>query len=369
MRLIPISVAKAGYYLADDIKDKNNNVFLMSGTKLTDDLIQKIILLKIQYIHIIDTFSDNEIEKVIKPDLRFKSTSLIHDTISNIEKVINSIDISNFDSDIRDKRAAYLNSINNISNRIIGDVISNTEVLRCLLDIKNCDNRTYNHSINVAMLSLILGLSMELDESTLKDLFIGALLHDFGKIFISQKLLNKNGRLTTSEFETMKSHAIRGYEYLTSTAKISHASACAILQHHEKENGTGYPYGLRRDEIGILGKIVAISDIYDSLTSDKTYRIPMSPIACFDYLDSISETHLNRELVESFIKILVPYPTGSIVLLINSEIAIVEEINPEHFLRPRIKIIESKIDKSRVGLKVNLLEDLTLSILATHYHT
>ena len=124
---------------------------------------------------------------------------------------------------------------------------------------------------------------------------------------------------------------------------------------------------LEREDISLFARIVAITDVYDALTSDRPYRKALSPSEALEYIMAGSGTHFDPELVEAFTKVIVPFPSGTIVKLSNGEIAVVEETPPNYPLRPTIKIIKSTIDTARVGANINLLTELSLVISSIQY--
>ena len=131
--------------------------------------------------------------------------------------------------------------------------------------------RLIKHSIKVSIFSCVLAIKLKLPIKQCKDIFIAGLLHDIGKIKLNQKILNKKGKLTANEFEHVKQHVELGVELLRKY-RISEGICRIVEQHHERDDGTGYPYGMNADEICIEAKIIRKVDIYDALTSNRAYR-------------------------------------------------------------------------------------------------
>lgn len=346
MRLVPIQYAKAGSFLAKTIYDDKGAVLLREGVKLTENYIKRVKQLGIFSMYINDKYSDKEVEDLIKPELRQKAIKTIKDTFYSFDK----FNLDSGKSSARDKKLMvekqnYFKSIGEVVNEIMGELLGRRTVLINIVDIKSTDSYTYQHSVNVAVLSLVIGIQLQLDKKKLYDLCLGALIHDIGKALIPENILLKNDKLTEEEIKIVREHTKRGYDFLKGSVDISAVSRIIALQHHEREDGKGYPDKRSNDEINQLAKIVAVADVYDALTSDRPYRKAMSPNDAVEYIMANGQTQFSYEVVKAFSRSIVPYPEGTIVRLSNEEIAVVEEAFPNFTLRPKVKIINKKNEK------------------------
>lgn len=247
----------------------------------------------------------------------------------------------------------YCKIISIISKDIINEIIDNDLILFTLLELKNKDEYTYRHSVSVATFSLALGISINLNIKYLKELFVGALLHDIGKLFVPSSILLKNGSLTTEEFEIMKGHSRKGYNYLIlKNLGISNNALRICLEHHERMDGTGYPNNLKQNKIGTLSKIVSIADVYDALTSNRSYRTPLSGNEALDYINLNINSAFDENLFKIFSKLVKSNPKDKFLISINPNIL---KINPQIYntslLRPNIKLINNSNYKLKYTAK------------------
>lgn len=349
MRIVPIECVKEGSYLAKTLFDDDGRPLLKEGLKLSKNLLRRLKILKIQYLYIVDEYSTEEIEDIIKPELRQKAIKLVKESFSsmNIEGSYNC--------------CQDFSSILGLAEELLEEISCKNNILVNLVDIKSLDNYTYQHSVNVAVLSLVLGIKMGFNKMDLIDLCVGALLHDMGKTFVPKEILNKPAALDRDELAIIQSHPLKGFNYLKYVPSISLASRLIVLRHHEKVDGNGYPYGKSSDEIDVFSKIVSIADVYDALTSSRPYRKALCPNDGVEYILSHVGTDFDCEIVEVFLNTIVPYPVGTLVKLSTGDIAVVKRNDNEFPLRPFVKIIKSSNPKN-VGKEVDLVESLAIVI-------
>ena len=363
MRLVPIECVRANSILAKSIYDNNGMVMLSKGVKLNSQVIEKIRELDIWSVYIEDEYSNVEIEDVIKPEVRQKAIGFLKEAFTGVEKMFRSqIIFGDKKSEMKNKHNMdYIMSIEKIADDLIDNILSNENVLLSLVDIKSFDNYLYQHSINVTVISIAIGVSLKLDKEDLQTLALGALVHDIGKAFIPESIIKKSGQLTEEEKEVYNLHTRRGYEYVKENLMLKQESNLIVLEHHERIDGKGYPDGLTGKEISMMAKIVAIADIYDYLTSDILHTRAIQAADALEFIMAHVNILFDYDLVRVFSKILIAYPTGTIVKLSNGEVAVVESTPANYPLRPNLKIIKSK-ERCRIGQVVSLLKELSLVI-------
>ena len=367
MRLVPIESVRKGSFLGKTLYDNNGRVLLKAGTPLTETFIKKIKQLHILSLYIVDEYSEGEVEDIIKPELRQKTIGIIKYTFSNIKR-FNSIDNSSITKrTLKKADLSYFQSITDVAEELLENILNNKNVLVSLVDIKSMDNYTYQHCVNVAILSLIIGIGLKLPKKDLTHLCIGALVHDIGKVFIPNEIINKQGPLTAEEFTLIKEHPKRGYDYLSLYFEIPSASKLIVLQHHERCGGGGYPENLKGDQTNYLSRIVSIADVYDALTSDRSYRRALCASDALEYIMANSGTMFDHNMVMIFTKLIVPFPFGTIVKLSNGDLGVVQTTPANFPLRPDVKILKSS-DHDKEGEVVQLVDELSLVISGIEYN-
>ncbi|HJW43095.1 MAG TPA: HD-GYP domain-containing protein [Geothrix sp.] len=217
-------------------------------------------------------------------------------------------------------------------------VLRNPGALISLGRIKDADTYTFQHSVSICALLVSFCHALGMDAATVEEAGLGGLLHDVGKMKVPNEVLNKPGRLTEDEFHIMKSHAALSRELLLGVPGISEMVIQIAGEHHEKVGGGGYPLGIAAPEISQIGRMTAIVDVYDALTSNRVYHKGAEPSGVLKRLLEWSGTHLDGDLVQQFIRTLGIYPVGSLVRLSGGRLAVVVE-QGEDLLRPTVRVI------------------------------
>lgn len=369
VRLMPVDAVSEGCYLAKTIYDNNGRVLLRQGVMLTESLIKKIRSIDIYSMYIQDEYSSDIIEDVIKPELRQKAIKAVKDTFQNFEKqILNSARnlSSQKQKDYIKQKQQYFETMGQVAENIVEEILAQKNAIINIVDIKNMDNYTYQHSVNVAILSLVIGMQLQLSRQELHQLCLGALLHDVGKVLLPKEIVQKYENLSPEEFELVKQHASKGYEYLKNSQDIPAASRMIVFQHHERVNGDGYPERRKGEQINNLAKIVAVADSYDKITSDRPPKRGVSPNEAVEYIMASGGRFFDYEIVKAFTRVVIPYPAGTLIRLSNGELAVVEETNPLYPLRPVVKIVKSS-GPNRILNKLNLTMELNLVIEGVQY--
>lgn len=211
----------------------------------------------------------------------------------------------------------------NVVSSLASAAVKEPATLMGLTLIKDYDNYTFQHSVNVGVLAMALSASMGMTEPEVEEAGMAGFLHDVGKIRINKGIINKPGKLSNEEFVEMKRHPEYGAEIVRQMEGVAERVAEGVLGHHVRHDRTGYPESARTREFGATSAIVAVADCYDATTTLRAYQRPMQPKEAVDRIISLSGTSLSPEIVERFLELTGKYPTGSLVRLDSNEIAIV----------------------------------------------
>lgn len=351
MRYVPVGAIRENMVLAKNIYSEKGQLLLNKGCKILNNYLDSIISMGFPGVYIQDTLSEDiEIESIIRNELRSKTVEGVKDFFISVEK---------------NKR--HYKEFKKRIEITLEKILNDDDLMINMKDLKTFDEYTYKHSVNVTVLSMIIGTSLKLSYKEMFNLGRAALLHDIGKMFVSKEILNKPGKLDTSEMEIMKNHSQFGYKYLKKRYGFSTLTYNGVLDHHEKYDGTGYPDGISADQINLLANVVSIADVYDALTSDRPYKKPMCPNDAFEYILGNADKMFRFDIVNIFSKVIVPYPEGTMVKLSNGDIAIVQGTPCDYPLRPIVKVIKSE-EKEKEGSIIDLAESLSLVISNIEYN-
>lgn len=246
--------------------------------------------------------------------------------------------IKNLMEDARLGKQVEMQTLDPLAERMVQSVFRSPHALSGISRIKTKDEYTFMHCVSVAGLMTTFAREMGLDEDTIHQVAIGGMVHDIGKTLVPDEVLNKPGKLEGDEWAVMKRHVEFSGELLKEHLGLSQVAIDVTMLHHERMDGTGYPKGLKGDDISLIGQMSAIVDVYDALTSVRVYKEAWEPSVTLKKLMEWSPDHFNPKLVQRFIKCLGIYPIGSLVELESGRVGIVTE-QGEDVLRPCLKII------------------------------
>ena len=348
MRLIPSTCLKEGMKVGKSLHGVKGELLLQKGAILKKGYIERLQAMGYNGLYIEDKETEDiEVVEAISQDLRMKTVQTIKNTFMAVEagKPINM---------------QKQQEIGKMVTNIVEEILENKNCMFNMVDLKTFDDYTFYHSVNVTVLSVTLGMGMGSNQQDLYKLGLGALLHDIGKVFIPIEILNKPGKLTNEEYEKIKEHAFLGYKYLKENFDVPITSYVAALQHHERYDGTGYPNNLKADKISLFGRIMAVADVYDAITSDRPYRKGFLPSESVEHIMAGRGTMFDPKVVDVFLEKVAPYPIGTKVKLSDGRIGYVAENYTGFGLRPKIKIIQEKEQKVEEYYYIDLKMDRNL---------
>lgn len=228
--------------------------------------------------------------------------------------------------------------MDHIADDILVDIGNDSTYLgNQMIALQNYDDYTYKHCLRVAMLSTSIANELHLSQPDIKEVIVSALLHDIGKSNIDHEIIVKPGKLTDSEFETIKQHPYIGYHILKQTGGYSANVMSGVLFHQEKYDGTGYPTGISGKKIPLIARIIAVADVFDALTSNRPYRRPWSVAETEEYMLGGCGVHFDYDVTAAFLRSFNPYPVGTMVSLSDGRHGIVIKHNT-NVLRPVVRI-------------------------------
>jgi len=329
MRYVKAEHLEKGMVLVYTLYDNNEKILLKANRKLTQNYINRIQQLDIMGLYV---FEDDEIcehTPTVSEQTRLKA--------------IKSLKRLNIDDCIY------------IANNIVEEIRESESMIVETINLSSYDNYTYTHSVNVDILSVILGVACGLRDDELRRLSQAALLHDIGKTCVPIEILNKPGILTEEEFAEVKKHPQYGYNMLKDNYDVSSVTRNAILSHHENEDGSGYPRNLTSEHIHLFAKIIHIADVYDALTTKRVYKDAMNPADALEYLMGNAERMFDKELVTIFMDYIAPYPLGVQVEMSTGQKGLVVKNNRKMLSRPIVRL--------EGGALVDLMEHLDITIV------
>ncbi|WP_025028987.1 HD-GYP domain-containing protein [Caldalkalibacillus mannanilyticus] len=354
MRLISIESIEPGQILGKSIYTSEGRSLLQSGVSLTPSMINTLRRLGVTMIYISEKeFEDVKLEDVVSDETR-------RTALKNISEVMQKAQSGkDFDS----------KSIQQTTGAIVDEILRNKHVLLHLSDVKTKDNFLFIHSINVCIMSVLIGANMNLSATHLKELAIGALLHDLGKT-VSNNTENNTAKKATNE---NGEHTWTGFNLLRKKHEISLASAHVALQHHEYINGTGSPRGLEGEQIHLFAKIVAVANYFDHLISDVPDGSAMPPFEASEYIMGFTNIQFDHEVVIQFLRSIALYPTGSSVKLSTGDIGVVVGQHKGLPSRPIVRVIKKENSKKERKyayhdhevIEIDLAKDTTIFITST----
>ncbi len=229
-----------------------------------------------------------------------------------------------------------LEEANHVVEKMVDSVFRNVDALASLSRIKSKDQYTFMHSVNVCVLMIAFCRFIGIDRDIIQKVGVGALLHDIGKMRVPDLVLNKPGSLTDAEFELMKSHVVHGHDILIATKGVPFEAIEVASQHHERFDGTGYPLKLDHGNISRFGKMAALADVYDAITTNRVYHKGLEPAEAIRKIYEWSKHHFDGELAQYFVKCVGIYPVGTLVRLESGLLAVVAMPGQRSMLTPTV---------------------------------
>ncbi|SEH41462.1 MULTISPECIES: HD-GYP domain-containing protein [unclassified Selenomonas] len=346
---LPIKKLKPGMIIAQSIYNRRGASYLVKGRPLTEEYIARLSKIGLPAVTV--TSSDPRFqlpppEDIVQENTRIHAIETIYNAFQSIEKE-GSLDVA---------------AIQSVTDTLVLDIIERRHNLVQLTDIRLHDTYTFAHSVNVAILSAMMGVLKGYNQKDLQLLTMGAMLHDVGKIDTPNDLLNKPGRLTDVEYDTIKQHPGNGaLRIMEMQDKLPDASTLASIaaEHHEHIDGKGYPRGLRGGQINRYAKVVAVADVYDALTSVRPYKKAYPPNVAHNIMVRLNRGQFDPEVLDIFFNNVALYPVGTILQTVYG-FAIVSEVQFGRTSTPTIIVfatLEGKLMKKPLTINLSNTEE------------
>lgn len=260
----------------------------------------------------------------------------------------------------------YMPLVEEIIASLIDSLKHTGDLLYTVSEMVQKATYTYKHSVNVAILTILTAKALNYSNLDIKNIALGAFLHDIGKMVVDQDIINKPDQLTDSERIEVENHPKYGYDLVKDLDRLPFTSKQIVLLHHEKLDGTGYPFGLKGIEIPEFVRIVTLCDMYDAMTANRVYRGKMSIYTVLELLMTDSVFKLDRKVYRSMTENICIHPPGSGVVLSDGRLGVVAFYRPTNPSRPHIRVIDFNTDITNIRVEnVNLEKENTLFIVDT----
>lgn len=338
---VPVERLKPGMIVFEDVFNLSGVVILLKGSVLDDFCIEKLSSNNIERVKISFSEENASLENLGKFYSKEKIERFEKSYYSHVDEITTVL------KNIGRGENVEIDEIKNISEQIIDDFEILSDLLNFMYLLKPLDDYTYAHSLNVSIISIVLGKWLGLGSEEIDELATAGLLHDVGKIRIDDKILGKASKLSKEEFDEMKKHTVLGYKIVENMKGVTENIRYSVLMHHEKIDGSGYPFGLKDSEIPLFPKIIAISDIYDAMTSNRTYRDRICPFDVIKDFEMHTFGKLDTKALTTFLMNIANSYKGDFVELSNGEIGEVIFINPNRVWQPIVRIGDDFIDLSK----------------------
>ena len=329
--------------VARTLYGKSGQVLLASGVRLTTGYIAQLRELRVPALYIDDgLLEDYVLDDVVSEQTRMNAVRQVSQLVAEAERPAS-----------RQIVVMRSKDMEKTVSGILDELLSQTDLMINLVDIRLEDDYLFAHSVNVCILSLITGVKRRLSRERLVQLGLGSILHDIGKVVIPRSILYKPGPLTGPEYEIVKTHTSEGYGMLVD---LLHARDIAH-EHHERYDGSGYPNKKKGSETSISSQIAAIADVFDAVSADRVYRPAHSVSEAYELLAASGNQGFELQLIKDFLYNIAAYPAGTVVELNDGRVAICMDTRPGVSLLPRIRIL---YDQEKRALQVPEEIDLSL---------
>lgn len=348
MKRVKTSELKPGMVLASDVYNYQDQLVLSAGMVLTEKAIKKLSFYSIFFVRVEDPKALEPKKEVVQESYssRVRHSEAFKRYKEAFEHNVELMKVLMEDFVEEEPTEEAVNAVVNNAIQMLEDKQSDSNVFDMLHNMREYDDQTYAHSLNVALICNVLAKWLGMSEKDQKLAFTCGILHDVGKLKIPSEVINKQDKLTKEEYELIKTHTIEGYNHIRNLDIDDHIKK-TVLMHHERYDGTGYPLGTKGDEIDKFARICAIADVYEATTSARKYRGASSPFHVVDIFEKEGLKQYDTHMVMTFLEKIVDNYMLNRVRLTNDMEGEIVYINKNALSRPVVKCGDKFIDLSK----------------------
>lgn len=386
MRKLSVDRLKPGMVLARSVETERGDALLAQGVVLTEQFICGLKGHGFHAVYVQNGIADDvQPPQILSPMVRELTFRHLKDLFDMIEGATSDVQTDAERNKMVEQLAASLMpqfaELYYDVEKIVDEVVDK-ETITGIVSLKSYDNYIFEHSVEVTVIGILLGKRMRLNIAELHQLALGCLCHDIGKLVVPKTVLGKRGKLTDDEFAVIQRHPQAGFDTVQHLMGPSDIIARHVVrQHHERQDGKGYPRGLRGTNRFVAGKpsfgqglilpaaeIAAVADVYSAISSDRPYRLAMSPQQIMSTMQQMAGSHLNRDVVARFLSGLPSYPIGTHVLVISGRLrgfrGVITRVKPAQINAPTLRVIFDARGQMVAPFEVDTSKEMGLSLAA-----
>ena len=328
-KVISFNTLEAGMILSKNL-EQNGRILFKKDVPITEPIIKK--MQKLYLIENIEIYDKNiEKKQVSIESKKLEESKKVDEEFRKI-----SLKLKNTFNQIANDNETSMNEIREFSQKIQNELKPSNIIIKNIVLYGSGEDSIYRHGVNVAALSALLGKWVGIEEAKINLLVYAALLHDIGKTKVRRDVLEKEASLTKGEFDLIKTHTHAGYKIVKEITNLDKSVSYGVLMHHERLDGSGYPLGLKGEEIHPFAKIIAIADVFDAMNSDRGYKDKRLPFEALQIVKNESLGKLDYEYVNVFLEHIVGCYTGEEVLLNTNEKCKIIKMNANNLEKPLV---------------------------------
>ena len=349
MKRVKTTLLMPGMVIAKDVHNASNILVMGKNTVLTDDSITKLAFHSIYSVYIKDEVAEvpkkPSYERTYTPS-KIKETEEFKVFKENYDREVKQLEATFEDIISMQSKKIGISELCQKATSMLDDTRGGIHVFDILHNMRDYDDSTFNHSMNVALICNVFADWMHMSGMEKEIATVAGLLHDIGKLRIPEQIVKKAARLTDEEYDVIKTHPMEGYNILFESRFISSVQNAALM-HHERYDGTGYPFGLTSEKIDEFAKIISIADVYDAMTSARVYRGALCPFKVIEIFENEGLQKYDTKFILTFIENVLNTYIQSRVRLSDGRTGEVIMINKHMLSRPLIRSGSSYIDLSK----------------------